>query len=247
MGEGVEKIIIVVPCYNEESRLQPEVFHQTLQENSQLHWLFVDDGSRDQTAEILQSMSSAHPDRIHFHQLEKNSGKGEAVRQGLLKAVELNATLTGYYDADLATPISELYRLLAIFEKQNRKVLFGARVFLLGRNIDRKRWRYWLGRCFALVASQMLKLKVYDTQCGMKLIANFNNFKKCIERPFDSSWLFDVELIQRLLKEGGLQVDDFFEEPLLAWTDVGGSKVKTRAFFVALYDLFKIKMRSLKN
>ncbi len=122
--------------------------------------------------------------------------------------------------------------------------MLGARVFLLGRHIDRKRWRYWLGRCFALVASQMLRLKVYDTQCGMKLLSNFNGFNKCIEKPFESSWLFDVELIQRMIKIGNLKVEDFFEEPLLAWTDVGGSKVKAKAFFIALFDLVKIKFRS---
>ncbi len=242
-----QKIIIVVPCFNEESRLQPQAFFDSLDKNPNLHWLLVDDGSKDQTASIIESMTQKFPNRIFMHKLEKNSGKGEAVRQGLIKAVDRQATLTGYYDADLATPMSELFRLLSVFSKQERKVLFGARVFLLGRNIDRKRWRFWLGRCFALVASQMLRLKVYDTQCGMKLISNFPNFRDCIERPFDSSWLFDVELIQRMLKTGGLNVDDFFEEPLLAWTDVGGSKVKAKAFLVALFDLFKIKMRSLRQ
>lgn len=238
------KTILVVPCFNEEDRLNPQVFIESLGEIPNLNWLFVDDGSKDRTAVIIESMKAQFPDRIFLHQLEKNSGKGEAVRQGLIKALEHKATLTGYYDADLATPMSEVFRLLKIFSLQNRKVLLGARVFLLGRNINRKRWRYWLGRCFALVASQMLRLKVYDTQCGMKLIANFDKFNLCVEKPFDSSWLFDVELIQRMLTTGGLEVEDFFEEPLLAWTDVGGSKVKAKAFLVALYDLVKIKMRS---
>ena len=241
------KIIIVVPCFNEEERLKPQEFIESLDVDPNLHWLFVDDGSKDRTSVIVESMKAQFPDRIFLHQLEKNSGKGEAVRQGLTKACQLGAELTGYYDADLATPMTEVFRLLNIYRKQNVKVLFGARVFLLGRNIDRKRWRYWLGRCFALVASSMLKLKVYDTQCGMKLIQNFDGFDKCIENPFDSTWLFDVELIQRMIKTGNLNVDDFFEEPLLAWTDVGGSKVKAKAFVIALWDLAKIKIRSLRN
>ena len=242
-----KKTILVVPCFNEEDRLDPKAFFASLDEVEHLHWLFVDDGSKDRTATIIESMQAQFPERIYFHQLEKNSGKGEAVRQGLLKALDLNANLTGYYDADLATPLSEAYRLLGIYEQRNCKVLLGSRVFLLGRQINRQRWRFWLGRCFALVASQMLRLKVYDTQCGMKLISNFTEFKSCIEKPFDSSWLFDVELIQRMLKGGKLQESDFFEEPLLSWTDVGGSKVKTKAIFVALFDLFKIKMRSFRN
>lgn len=238
------KTIMVVPCYNEQDRLDPDQLIDALQKQPGLHWLFVDDGSTDNTASILRELQEKDPERIFVHQLDQNSGKGEAVRQGLLKAIDLGAEQTGYYDADLATPLSELYRLLTIFNNQHRKVLLGARVFLLGRNIDRKRWRFWLGRCFALVASQMLKLKVYDTQCGMKVIANFPRLRSCLEAPFASTWLFDVELIQRILTRGELKVDDFFEEPLLAWTDVGGSKVKAKAFFVALIDLIKIKLGS---
>lgn len=236
-----------MPCYNEEERLHPQTFLDSLEQDPHLHWIFVNDGSKDRTEVIIESMVNQYPERVFLKNLEKNSGKGEAVRQGLILATEKKATLTGYFDADLATPMSEFFRLLNIFRKRQQTVLLGSRVFLLGRHIDRKRWRFWLGRCFALVASQMLKLKVYDTQCGMKLIANFENFKACVDEPFHSTWLFDVELIQRLLGIGKLSISDFFEEPLLAWTDVGGSKVKTRAFFVALYDLFKIKLHSIKQ
>lgn len=239
-----EKIILVVPCFNEEKRLPPDVFLDALEIEPNLHWLFVDDGSKDDTAGIIQSMIEKAPGKVFLHSLEKNSGKGEAVRQGLLEALKKDASLTGYFDADLATPMSEVFRLLQIFKIQNQKVLFGARVFLLGRHIDRKKWRFWLGRCFALIASGMLKLPVYDTQCGAKLITNFDNFEKCLAKPFESSWLFDVELIQRMIKIGGLKVSDFFEEPLLQWTDVGGSKVKAKALFVAILDLIKIKLKT---
>ncbi len=239
-----KKIILVVPCYNEEDRLDLPQFMGALEHNNDLCWLFVDDGSMDKTAEMIQAQVQLHPGRVFFHQLKKNSGKGEAVRQGLLKAIELNADLTGYFDADLATPISEIHRLLNLYEIQKRKILLGSRVFLLGRNIQRQRWRFWLGRCFALVATQMLKLKVYDTQCGAKLIENYPNLKLCLEMPFVSVWLFDVELIQRLKGVGHLTDHDFFEEPLLQWTEVGGSKVKAKAFVVALVDLIKIKMKS---
>lgn len=242
-----QKIILVVPCFNEENRLDTQAFIESLDKDNELHWLFVDDGSKDRTPVMIQSMTQLYPERIFSHTLEKNSGKGEAVRQGLLEAINQGATLTGYFDADLATPMSEVFRLLNIFRKGNQKVLFGARVFLLGRNIDRKQWRFWLGRCFALVASRMLRLKVYDTQCGAKLIENFDQFPSCLTEPFESSWLFDVELIQRMLQRGGLKVSDFFEEPLLQWTDIGGSKVKAKAFLVALKDLVKIKLKSLSH
>ena len=241
----IEKTILVVPCYNEEKRLKPELFMESLGKNHLLHWLFVDDGSVDKTAEIIRKMAKEKPSRIFSHFIPNNKGKGEAVRQGLLKAIEKKATLTGYFDADLATPMTEVLRLLNLFQKKNYKVLLGSRVFLLGHHIERKHWRFWLSRCFALVASGLLKLKVYDTQCGAKLISNFDNLKLCLEKPFVSRWLFDVELIGRILKTGKLQVSDFFEEPLLKWTDVGGSTLKLKSFFVAFMDLIKIKINKI--
>ncbi len=240
-----EKIILIVPCYNEEKRLDHGIFMESLEKNNQLHWLFVDDGSGDNTAGVIHGMMKRKPDRIFLHSMVSNHGKGEAVRQGLLKAIEMGATLTGYFDADLATPVSEVLRLLDIFKKKDHKVLLGSRVFLLGRRIERKCWRFWLGRCFALIASRMLRLNVYDTQCGAKLILNFDNLALCLQKPFVSTWLFDVELIQRILKTGGLQVSDFFEEPLLVWTDVGGSTLKARSFVTAFVDLIKINLRGM--
>ena len=240
-----DKIIIVVPCYNEESRLLTQSFLGALDQDSDLHWLFVDDGSKDKTPEIIESMVRARPDRVLSHRIIRNSGKGEAVRQGLLMAIDQKAQVIGYYDADQATPLSEIFRLLEILKSQNKQFLLGSRVFLLGRDLQRQHWRYLLGRAFAFVASRMLRLRVYDTQCGMKLLRVFPLLKSCLDEPFVSSWLFDVELIQRLMTQGRLNTRDFFEEPLLQWTEVGGSKVKARAFATALIDLFKIKLKSM--
>jgi dolichyl-phosphate beta-glucosyltransferase len=241
-----EKIIMVVPCYNEADRLDCDSFIQALGQDPGLHWLFVNDGSKDNTQALIEQMAAKEPARVFCHSLNVNSGKGEAVRQGLLRAIELNANIIGYYDADQATPLTEIFRLLQILHVRQSQVLLGSRVFLLGRDLKRQRWRYLLGRAFAFVASRMLKLSVYDTQCGMKLIRVFPKLKDCLEEPFVSSWLFDVELIQRLVQKAGLKSQDFFEEPLLQWTEIGGSKVKAQAFLTALIDLFKIKLKSVK-
>lgn len=240
-----DKIIIVVPCYNEEARLSCQSFLGALDQDPNLHWLFVDDGSKDKTYEIIESMVRDRPDRVLSLRMIRNSGKGEAVRQGLLKAIDQEAQVIGYYDADQATPLSEIFRLLDILKNQDKQFLLGSRVFLLGRDLKRQRWRYLLGRAFAFVASRMLRLRVYDTQCGMKLLKVFPLLKSCLTEPFVSSWLFDVELIQRLMTQGQLSTQDFFEEPLLQWTEVGGSKVKAQAFAIALVDLFKIKLKSM--
>lgn len=237
-------VLVVVPCYNEEQRLKTDEFLQALQKNPGLNWLFVNDGSTDQTLQVLQSLREKGGGRVQVHSLKNNSGKGEAVRQGLLEGLKREPEIIGYFDADLATPIEELERLIHLFSREQKQVLLGSRVFLLGRAIERKKWRFWLGRSFALVASQLLGLKVYDTQCGAKLFLASESFAQCLNKPFFSRWLFDVELLQRLMGLGGLTPQDFFEEPLLRWTDVGGSKVKFRSVLVALWDLIKIYWHS---
>ena len=243
----MRKIILVVPCFNEESRIKSKEFIAALSSCPDLHWLFVNDGSTDGTLNTLKTLQKDREDRIYIHDLEKNSGKGEAVRQGLLKAVELEAKVTGFFDADLATPMSEVLRLVELTKMRSEQVILGSRVFLLGHHIKRTRWRFLLGRTYAKITSFLLKINVHDTQCGAKVIVNFDGLNDCLEHPFISNWLFDVELINRLIYTGNLTVDDFFEEPLLEWTDMAGSKIDARFFTTALWDLFRMIVSSRRT
>ena len=240
----MNQIVFVVPCFNEEKRLKPASFIESLSSCPDLQWLFVNDGSKDNTLGVLQGMQAGREGRIHILDLERNQGKGEAVRQGLLHAIRLQAAVTGYFDADLATPMNEILRLVELWRARSEKVILASRVFLLGRRIRRSRWRFVLGRSFATIASFLLKINIHDTQCGAKVITNFAELQSCLERPFQSRWLFDVELISRLLKAGKLKRSDFFEEPLMEWADVAGSKIQARVLPWALFDLFRIVLFS---
>ncbi len=172
-------------------------------------------------------------------------GKAEAVRLGLLQAVETGAATVGYYDADLATPPQELLRLLAVLDDRPEiSFVMGARVALLGRTIDRSAFRHYLGRIFASFASIILRLRVYDTQCGAKVFRVTPAVVEAISRPFRSSWVFDVELIARLLRSSN-SVDPmaptaFEEVPLREWHDVGGSKLTVLRMARAMTDLFAV-------
>ena len=243
----MSKIILVIPCFNEEKRIKTEPFIHALSSCSTLHWIFVNDGSTDKTLDTLKALQHDHQDRIYIHDLGENRGKGEAVRQGLLQAVGLKASVTGFFDADLATPMSEILRLVEMAKTRKYQVILGSRVFLLGHNIKRSRRRFLLGRAYAKVTSFLLKLPVHDTQCGAKIIVNFKGLEDCLKQSFQSSWLFDVELINRLIYVGKLTPNDFFEEPLLEWTDVAGSKIDARFFTSALWDLLKIFVLFKKN
>src|SRR5439155_4840561 len=106
------------------------------------------------------------------------------------------ADYVGYWDADLATPLQAIPEFLEVFaERPGLELVCGARVRLLGRDIRRTRRRHYLGRAFATVASWLLQLSVYDTQCGAKLFRASPRITAVFNQPFHTRWLFDVEIL----------------------------------------------------
>jgi dolichyl-phosphate beta-glucosyltransferase len=242
----VEPTTIVVPCFNEAQRLDEHAFHAIVS-TGRIRLLFVDDGSTDATADVLAHMADVS-DRIEVFTLAANAGKGEAVRRGLLVAVRAGACNVGYYDADMATPPSELLRLTEVLEERpDLAGVFGSRVARLGSTIERNALRHYLGRAYATLASMALGITVYDTQCGAKVFRVDDTLAAALAEPFRSSWAFDVELLDRLL-EGradapGAPVSAFVEVPLGSWRDVTGSKLHPDAALAALLDLVRIALR----
>jgi glycosyltransferase involved in cell wall biosynthesis len=210
---------------------------------SDVDFLFVDDGSRDNTREVLAALAAAWPDRVTpIHQPE-NRGKAEAVRQGICCALDRQFEYVGFWDADLATPLREIPEFLAVFaESPELDMVFGSRVKLLGRHVERKAVRHYLGRVFATFVSTMLGLPIYDSQCGAKIFRVRGNTRAMFDRPFLSRWVFDVEILARYLSDVGPKAATrgIYEFPLHAWVDVGGSKVKPTDFLVAFKDVLRI-------
>jgi len=238
----MEKFLIVVPCYNEESRFPLSDFESyiTNSENSHIHFLFVNDGSKDKTSSILSDFSSNH-DHAHFLNLNENVGKSEAIRRGVLSQSAEKFSYIGYFDADLAAPLSQVNLLIEKSTTHKSPYLvMGTRISLLGSTqINRNKSRHYIGRVFATVVSNMLKLPVYDTQCGAKLIRKDVAaiiFKDC----FISKWLFDVELLFRIKQNFENLNNKIIEMPLEKWEDKAGSKISFSYFFKAPIDLIKI-------
>ena len=235
--------VVVVPCFNEERRLDQAAF-RSLATSGRVRLLFVDDGSTDRTGDILARMAE-DSDAIEVFTLSANAGKAEAVRRGLLVALRGGATSVGYYDADLATPPHELLRLVQRLEDRPDLVgVFGSRVALLGSTIERSGVRHYLGRAYATVASMALGITVYDTQCGAKVFRVDDTVAAAVAEPFRSSWAFDVELLQRLLAGAagapGVGVHRFLEVPLETWRDVTGSKLRLVPAVRAFFDLLSL-------
>lgn len=237
------RAVIVVPCYNEAERLPVEEFRTFSSAHQDLRFLFVDDGSRDRTREVLNGLASSLEGRGEVLVLGANSGKGEAVRQGMLAASD--APLVAFWDADLATPLDEIPRFMELFRTRPAlELVMGSRVKLLGRDVRRRASRHYLGRVAATAISQILGLAVYDTQCGAKMFRGGARLQQMLAEPFVSRWLFDVELLARLKKtmlSADTDIEDaVIELPLMTWRDVAGSKIRSTDFLRAGSDLLKI-------
>jgi dolichyl-phosphate beta-glucosyltransferase len=243
--------LIVVPCFNEGARLQCSHFVDFLQNVEGVDILFVNDGSRDNTLELLHAMREGREDRIQVLDNERNTGKAEAVRAGMLNAIEQGyTTYVGFWDADLATPLEVIPDFMAVLDGRSRlEMIFGSRVRLLGRDIARRLSRHYLGRVFASFASMTLRLPIYDTQCGAKLFRVTPELASILVDPFLSRWVFDVEILARYVAFYGGRVSYLqsliYEFPLLRWYDVAGSKVRPRDFVNAAIDLYRIHRRYL--
>jgi len=240
----VRKTAIVVPCYNEQKRLKTGEFLTFASREKDIFFIFVNDGSTDGTGRVLKELAKANPVCAASVELAKNAGKAEAVRQGFLKAFELGYEYVGFWDADLATPLECIPEFVSIIDS-GKDVVLGSRVKLLGRKIQRRAARHYLGRLFATLVSVLLKIPVYDTQCGAKLFRRTASLEAAMSRPFSVKWTFDVELLGRLslLDEAsgrpGCQ-EAWVEFPLPSWEEVRGSKVKSADFMRSGLELLKL-------
>jgi glycosyltransferase involved in cell wall biosynthesis len=213
--------------------------------------VFVDDGSTDATSSRLAEIAMSSPGSFDVISQSSNRGKAEAVRRGINQAFDGGATYVGYWDADLATPLAEIPRFVETLDAHpDLEMLFGSRVQLLGRTIDRWAWRHYLGRVSATAISLTLGLAVYDTQCGAKLFRSGPETRRLFEDPFLSNWVFDVELIARWREgertRGLLPAEQIiYELPLDEWVDVAGSKVRPADFRRAMLEIWRIRRRYL--
>ncbi len=243
------RTLLVVPCYNEARRLDLAAFRTFAAADPSVGFLFVNDGSSDATLARLRELEAGNREAFAVLDLERNSGKAEAVRAGLGVAFKSNAEYVGYWDADLATPLDEIAGFVSVLERlPGIELVFGARVQLLGRSVRRSPLRHYLGRTFATAVSTVLGLPIYDTQCGAKLMRRTPALAAIFATPFSVNWTFDVELLARLIRSrAGSDLPParaaVYELPLERWHDVAGSKVRPVDFFVAFFEIARIWYR----
>jgi glycosyltransferase involved in cell wall biosynthesis len=205
---------------------------------------FINDGSTDATSSVLAEMARQAAPQIVAIDLPRNQGKAEAVRTGIQQALATGSPdYVGYWDADLATPLEMITRF-ADEARTNPQLhmICGSRICRMGAQIERHWHRHYFGRIFATLAAISLDLPIYDTQCGAKLF-DANLARRIFDRPFISRWLFDVELIARMIEALGREqiTKAILEVPLEKWEDVGDSKVSLAYLPKIPFELWRIR------
>jgi len=216
----------VVPCFNEGRRWNSH-YWDDLFALDRVSWLLVDDGSSDGSHEILGNHTQKN---VKVHRLERNVGKGEAVRRGLGLLLERDLSWVGFIDADGAFEVDEIVRFLDLARSsvEETKAVWSSRVRMRGRTIERSPSRHAVGRTIATALSIRYPNLPYDSQSGLKLFRSADELTSSIRDPFATRWLFDVELYTRLDRLYGQHSQWLWEEPLNSWHHVTGSKISSR-------------------
>jgi glycosyltransferase involved in cell wall biosynthesis len=131
---------LVVPCYNEADRFPERAFTAYLESSADVSLIFVDDGSHDGTASVLERVVSMEPARAKLLRLPQNCGKGEAVRAGLIAALRGRPAYVGFWDADLATPLEAVAEFREILPVGERLIIYGRLLQERGKTAQTEGW-----------------------------------------------------------------------------------------------------------
>ncbi len=227
----IPQYAIIVPCYNEEKRFPYASFLSFAQQHPDVLLCFVNDGSKDKTLPVLMGIQTECPQNICVYSLKQNSGKAEAVRQGMLYVHNhFTVSMLGFLDADLATKPEEWLQMAKYKEDYSQYgAIVGSRIQRLGANIHRDDSRSLFSSIIKKFIKVILKTPFQDTQCGAKIFQR-NLVPFLFNQPFMTPWLFDVEIFLRLQKKFGKTTlqKGVLEFPLMHWTEVGDSKLKLK-------------------
>ena len=233
---------VVIPCYNEEERLLGKEFKDFAHKNLGYHLCFVNDGSTDRTLEVLRELEKGSESNISIYNCEKNGGKAEAVRQGMLHlAQDPQLDYIGFLDADLSTDFRDFDDLVETLDTSNFKIVSGSRMSRMGADITKESARKLISMSINLIIRTILKMPFNDTQCGAKVMDK-SLISLLFNKPFITKWLFDVEMFIRMRKHyGKTKAKELIcEQPLKRWIHADGSKLSMKDSVKIVGQLAKI-------
>ena len=227
------RLSFVVPLYNEEKRIRKSIqeiegFQARLPFESE--WIFVDDGSGDQTKNIAGPLLEKIPHR--WIRLEVNQGKGRAVQRGMLEA---QGDVVFFMDADLSTPLAEYEKLLKPL-KNGYEIAIGSRGPGAQIVVHQNPLRETMGKIFNRIARGLTFKGIHDSQCGFKAfrreVVNLLFSKQKI-----SGFSFDAEILY-LAQKKGFRI----AEVPITWVNSKESRVRILRDSLEMFvDLFRIR------
>ena len=221
---------VVIPCYNEEERLLSDEFLNYIDKNSGYHLCFVNDGSKDNTLEVLKNLQKGREDFITVYDCEQNGGKAEAVRLGMLHmAKKEDLDYIGFLDADLSTDLADFDDLVKTIESSEFKIVSGSRIARMGANITKESARKIISLTINFIIRKILSMDFKDTQCGAKIFHK-DVIGIAFDKKFVTQWIFDVEIFKRMTLHFGLKSAKAMlcEQPLKRWIHADGSKLSMK-------------------
>ena len=233
---------VVIPCYNEEERLLSDEFLKYVDQYTGYHLCFVNDGSKDNTLEVLTNLQKGREDFITVYNCEKNGGKAEAVRLGMLHMAQReDLDYIGFLDADLSTDLADFDDLVKTMENSDFKIVSGSRISRMGANITKESARKIISMSINYVIRKILSMDFKDTQCGAKIFRK-DVIDIAFNKPFVTQWIFDVEIFKRMTLHYGIQDARKFlcEKPLKRWIHADGSKLSMKDSIKIMMQLVQI-------
>ena len=245
-ANGGIRLSVIIPAYNEEKRLpsylaRVEEYLCSVFNGDAVEVIVVDDGSTDATASVVTSMI-ASGGMVRLLKLPRNRGKGYAVRTGMLAA---RGEIRLFTDADGATPIAELNKLMVALEAPETVTEIAVASRALpdeSRVVESRAHRKFIGNIFNMFVRCLAVKGIRDTQCGFKLFSG-HVADELFGRLRIDGFGFDVELLFLAQKLGYRAV-----EVPVNWTDMPGSKVNVLADSTRMFrDLMMTRINWLRG
>lgn len=224
---------LVIPLYNEAERFSQNfpLLKQYYRNNPGWELIFVNDGSLDETKEVIEKLIRPYP-RMRLISYPRNQGKGYALKKGILAALK---PLLLFSDIDFSTPLSEL-ELFLPFMIKGAAIVIGTRK-VKGASIEKHQGalREWLGKRFTQLTNYWLGMDVSDYTCGFKLFKT-QVAKELFKRQRIKRWGFDAEILFLAKK-----FDHRVVEVPVIWRNDEKSRVSlVKDIFRSLRELFLI-------
>ncbi len=237
-GSGFEvRISVLMPCHNEARHVQRSLWEtvRTLRESDvPFEILLVDDGSTDDTWRLAQAIASATPE-VRLARVPVNGGKGHALREAFKDS---NGPVICFLDGDLDIHPKHIIPFLHALENDSAQIVIGSKRHP-DSNIDYPLQRRVLSKAYELLVRALFRLKVRDTQAGIKVFRR-DALERVISLGLVKRYAFDAELLA-LAHRLGYRIA---EAPIeMRFREKYGSGVDLHAVMEMLYDTLGVFFR----